>query len=120
MGLFTWGAPLGQVQGGTSRALAVTTEARRPEAPDVPTFKELGYDLVAITWFSFSGPKGLPKEIVQRLNQETTRILELPEVKKRVIQDAFDPKPLTPDQLAAFMETETARWTPIAQEAMKK
>jgi tripartite-type tricarboxylate transporter receptor subunit TctC len=120
MGSFTWGAALGQVQGGTLRALAVTTEARRPEALDVPTFKELGYDLVASTWFSFSGPKGLPKEIVQRLNQETIRILELPEVKKRVIQDAFDPKPLTPDELAAFMETETARWTPIAQEAMKK
>jgi tripartite-type tricarboxylate transporter receptor subunit TctC len=120
MGLFTWGAALGQVQGGTSRALAVTTEARRPEAPDVPTFKELGYDLVASTWFSFSGPKGLPKEIVQRLNQETIRIWELPEVKKRVIQDPFDPKPLTAEQLAAFMETETARWTPIAQEAMKK
>ena len=120
MGSFTWGAALGQVQGGTLRALAVTTETRRPEAPDVATFKELGYDLIASTWFSFSGPKALPKEIVQRLNQETIRILELPEVKKRVIQDAFDPKPLTPDELAAFMETETARWTPIAQEAMKK
>ena len=115
MGSFTWGAALGQLQGGTLRALAVTTEARRPEAPDVPTFKELGYDLVASTWFSFSGPKGLPKEIVQRLNQETTRILELPDIKKRAIQDAFDPKPLTPEQLAASMEAETARWTPIAQ-----
>jgi tripartite-type tricarboxylate transporter receptor subunit TctC len=120
MGSFTWGAALGQIQGGTLRALAVTTEARRPEAPNVPTFKELGYDLVASTWFSFSGPKDLPKEIVHRLNQETIRILELPEVKKRVIQDAFDPKPLTPAQLAAFMQAETARWTPIAQAAMKK
>ncbi len=120
MGSFTWGAALGQIQGGTLRALAVTTETRRPEAPDVPTFKELGYDLVASTWFSLSGPKDLPKEIVQRLNQETLRILELPEVKKRVIQDAFDPKPLTPEQVAAFMAAETARWTPIAQAAMKK
>ncbi len=120
MGSFTWGAALGQVQGGTLRALAVTTETRRPEAPNVPTFKELGYDLVASTWFSFSGPKGMPKEIVQRLNQETIRILELPEVKKRVIQDAFDPRPLTPEQLVAFMEAETARWTPIAQDASKK
>jgi len=120
MGSFTWGAALGQVQSGTLRALAVTTEARRPEATSVPTFKELGYDLVASTWFSFSGPKGLPKEIVQRLNEATIRILELPEVKKRVIQDAFDPKPLTPEQLLAFMEAETARWTPIAQAAMKK
>jgi tripartite-type tricarboxylate transporter receptor subunit TctC len=48
-GSFTWGAALGQIQGDTLRALAVTTEARRPDAPDVPTFKELGYDLVAST-----------------------------------------------------------------------
>ena len=120
MGSFTWGAALGQVQGGTLRALAVTTEARRTEAPTVPTLKELGYDLAASTWFSFSGPKGLPKEIVQRLNQETIRILELPEVKKRVIQDAFDPKPLSPEQVGAFFEAEIARWTPVAQAAMKK
>ena len=77
MGSFTWGAALGQIQGGTLRALAVTTEARRPEAPNVPTFKELGYDLVASTWFSLSGPKGLPKEIVQRLNREIIRILDV-------------------------------------------
>jgi tripartite-type tricarboxylate transporter receptor subunit TctC len=119
MGSFTWGAALGQIQAGTLRALAVTTEQRRPEAPDVPTFKELGYDLVASTWFSLSGPKGLPKEIVQRLNAAMLAALDRPEIKKRATQDAFDLKALTPDQLAAFMELETARWTPIAQAAMK-
>ncbi len=120
MGSFTWGAALGQLQGGTLRALAVTTETRRPEAPSVPTFKELGYDLVASTWFSFSGPKGMPKEIVQRLNQETLRILELPDIKKRAMQDAFDPKPLTPEQVEAFFAAEAARWAPVAQAALKK
>jgi tripartite-type tricarboxylate transporter receptor subunit TctC len=120
MGSFTWGAALGQLQGGTLRALAVTTETRRPEMPSVPTFKELGYDLVASTWFSFSGPKGMPKEIVQRLNQETLRILELPDIKKKAIQDAFDPKPLKPEQVEAFFKAEAERWTPVAQAAMKK
>jgi tripartite-type tricarboxylate transporter receptor subunit TctC len=120
MGSFTWGAALGQLQGGTLRALAVTTETRRPEMPDVPTFKEQGYDLVASTWFSFSGPKGMPKEIVQRLNQETLRILERPEIKQKAMQDAFDPKPLTPEQVEAFFAAEAARWTPVAQAAMKK
>jgi len=120
MGSFTWGAALGQVRGGTLRALAVTTEMRRPDVPNVPTFKELGYDLVASTWFSFSGPKGLPGEIVQRLNRETVRILDLPEVRRRLTQDAFDPKPLTPEQLIAFMQSEIARWTPIAQDAGMK
>jgi len=120
MGSFTWGAALGQLQGGTLRALAVTTETRRPEMPNVPTFKELGYDLVASTWFSFSGPKGMPKEIVQRLNQETLRILEMPDIRKRAQQDAFDPKPLKPEQVEAFFAAEIERWTPVAQAAMKK
>lgn len=120
MGSFTWGAALGQVQGGTLRALAVTTEARRPDVPTVPTFKELGYDLVASTWFSLVGPKGLPNGIVRRLNQETIRILAVPEVRQRLERDAFDPKPLTPDQLMAFMQSEIARWTPIAQDAGMK
>jgi tripartite-type tricarboxylate transporter receptor subunit TctC len=120
LGSFTWGAALGQVQGGTLRALAVTTETRRPEAPDVPTFKESGYDLAASTWFSLEGPKGTPKEIVARLNTAIVRILDMPDVKKRAVQDAFDLKALTPEQLTGFFQAETARWTPIAQAAMKK
>jgi tripartite-type tricarboxylate transporter receptor subunit TctC len=121
MGSFTWGAALGQIQGGTLRALAVTTAVRRPEAPNVPTFKELGYDLVASTWFALEGPKGVPDEIVQRLSREIARILDTPEIKKRLAQDAFDPGPKTPAELAAFYQAETTRWTPIAQAAgMKK
>jgi len=120
MGSFTWGAALGQLQGGTLRALAVTTETRRPEVPTVPTFKELGYDLVASTWFTLTAPKGLPKEIAQRLNQEVLAILDRPEIKRRLAQDAFEPKPLTPDQLSAFMASELARWTPVAQAAATK
>ena len=120
MGSFTWGAALGQVQGGILRALAVTTEARRPDVPGVPTFKELGYDLVASTWFSLAGPKGLPNEIVRRLNQETLRIFALPEIRQRLERDAFEPKPLTPEQLLSFMQSETARWAPIAQDAGMK
>jgi tripartite-type tricarboxylate transporter receptor subunit TctC len=120
-GSFTWGAALGQIKGGTLRGLAVTTEARRPEAPDVPTFKELGYDLVASTWFSFAAPKGTPDAIVRRLNAETIRIMKLPEIQKRRDQDAFDPKEFTPEQLTAYFESEIKRWQPVAQQAgMKK
>jgi tripartite-type tricarboxylate transporter receptor subunit TctC len=120
MGSFTWGAALGQVQAGTLRALAVTSGTRPPEAPNVPTFKELGYDLVASTWFSLEGPKGMPDEIVQRLNGELLRILDTPDIRKRLAQDAFDPKPMTPAQVGAFYASETARWTPIAQQAGMK
>lgn len=121
IGSFTWGAALGQIKGGTLRAVAVTTQARRPEAPDVPTFKELGYDLVSSTWFSFAAPKGVPAAIVARLNAETIRILKLPDIQKRLAQDAFDPKEFTPEQLTAYFAAEIARWQPVAQQAgMKK
>jgi tripartite-type tricarboxylate transporter receptor subunit TctC len=121
LGSFTWGAALGQIQGKTLRGLAVTTETRRPEAPDVPTFKELGYDLVASTWFSFAAPSGTPDPIVRRLNAETIRIFNLPAIQKRRDQDAFDPKEFTPEQLTAYFESEMKRWAPVAQEAgMKK
>jgi tripartite-type tricarboxylate transporter receptor subunit TctC len=120
MGSFTWGAALGQLQGSTLRALAVTTETRRPDVPSVPTFKELGYDLVASTWFALSAPKGLPDAIAQRLNREVITILRMPDVQKKLAQDAFDPKPMTPEQLVAFMASETARWKPIAQAAGMK
>lgn len=121
IGSFTWGAALGQIKGGTLRGIAVTTEARRPEAPDVPTFKELGYDLVASTWFSFAAPKGTPDAVVRRLNAETIRIFRQPDIQKRRDQDAFDPKEFTPEQLTAYFEAEIARWRPIAQAAgMKK
>ena len=121
VGSFTWGAALGQIKGGTLRGIAVTTETRRPEAPDMPTFKELGYDLVASTWFSFAAPKGTPDAVVRRLNAETVRIFKQPDIQKRRAQDAFDPKEFTPEQLTAYFAAEIARWRPVAQAAgMKK
>jgi tripartite-type tricarboxylate transporter receptor subunit TctC len=121
LGAFTWSAVLGQARGGTLRPLAITTEARIAEFPNLPTFKELGYDLVAGTWFALLGPKGMPREVTERLNREVAAIMKKPEVRQKLAQDAFDPKPMTPAQLTAFMTSETARWTPIAQQAgMKK
>jgi tripartite-type tricarboxylate transporter receptor subunit TctC len=120
LGTFTWGAVLGQARGGTLRPIAITTETKIAEFPDLPTFKELGYDLVASTWFALAGPKGLPDDVTQRLNREIIKIMELPDVKKKLAQDAFDPKPMTPAELAVFMASETARWQPIAQAAGMK
>jgi tripartite-type tricarboxylate transporter receptor subunit TctC len=62
----------------------------------------------------------MPKEIVQRLNQETLRILQTPDIRKRLEQDAFDPKPLTPEQVEAFFASEAQRWVPVARDAMKR
>src|SRR3982074_3847750 len=58
----------GQLRGGTVTGLAVSAERRLPDYPDVPTFKELGYDVVATNWFALAGPGGLAADIVPQGN----------------------------------------------------
>lgn len=117
LGSFTWGAVMGQVQGGALRPIALTTENRLPGFPKLQTFKELGYDLVASTWFSLSGPAGLPGEITRQLNTAVNKILQMPDIRRRLEQDAIEPKSMSPDELTKFVEQEIARWKPIAVSA---
>jgi tripartite-type tricarboxylate transporter receptor subunit TctC len=121
MASYAWGSVAGPIQGGAVRAIGVTTEKRLADFPNVPTFKEAGYDLVARTWFALSGPAGLPKEIVQRLNQEVIKMLKRPDVLQRLAQDTIESNEMTPEGLTKFLETENTRWKPIAISAgMKK
>jgi tripartite-type tricarboxylate transporter receptor subunit TctC len=118
---YAWSSVMGQVQGGTVRAIAVTSETRLPNFAEVPTFKELGYDLVARTWFALSGPKGMPADIVERINKEVIKMFERQIVRDRMAQQAVDVKPMTPEELSRHFESEVSRWTPIARSAgMKK
>jgi tripartite-type tricarboxylate transporter receptor subunit TctC len=86
---YAWSSVIGQVQAGSLRAIAVSTATRQPDFPDVPTFREQGFDIVASTWFALSGPAGIPREIVERLNREVYRIMERPDVRLRFAQDAI-------------------------------
>ena len=117
LGTMTWTSALGQIRAGTVIPLAVTSSARLAEFPDLPTFKELGYaDLVATTWFGLSGPAGVPGEIVHRLNGAVTKVLELPEVRKRLERDAIETRPMSPQEFTAFMASEIEKWGPLARE----
>ena len=105
-----------QIKAGRARALAVSSEKRVPDFPDVPTFGELGYpELAAAIWFSLSGPPGMPPEIVARLNSEVRRILKLPEVRERLRPEGIEPGDLDPQQFAAFLASELKRWGPIVR-----
>src|SRR5262245_23705901 len=74
-----------QIKAGRARALAVSSAKRVPEFPDLPTFAELGYpELTASIWFSLSGPAGMQPEVVNRLNAEVRRILQLPDVREKL------------------------------------
>jgi tripartite-type tricarboxylate transporter receptor subunit TctC len=114
----TVGSTAGQLQGGGLTAIAQTADRRLPDFPDVPTFKELGYpDLVSTTWFSLSGPAGLPDEIVQKVNREIIKIMASPETEKRMSQEGMVTQALTTADFRRLIDTETARWKPVIERA---
>jgi tripartite-type tricarboxylate transporter receptor subunit TctC len=115
---YAWGSVAGPAQGGAVRAIAVSSEARLSGFPDVPTFREQGYDFAARTWMALSGPKGVPREIVQTLNDAVVKVLD--RARQKLAPDAVEPVPMTPEQLAQLFEQETARWTPVARAAGAK
>ena len=105
-----------QIRAGRARALAISAAARLPEFPDVPTYAELGYpDLVATVWFSLSGPAGLPSDIVERLNAEVNRALDLPDVRERLKPEGIVPQRMSAREFSGFVAEEVRRWAPIVK-----
>lgn len=101
---------------GKLKALAVSSAQRLPEFPDLPTLVELGYpELVTTTWYALSGPAGLPRDIVDKLNAATNRAIDLSEVQKHLQTGMIQTKAMTPAELTAFMQAEIDKWAPIAR-----
>jgi tripartite-type tricarboxylate transporter receptor subunit TctC len=116
LGFMTFSSAAAQVRAGKVQALAITSEKRIPSLPDVSTFRQVGQDLVAATWFSLSGPAKLPNDIVQQISRETLKAMQLPEVQKRLAMDAIETRLFSPEEFTKFIEAETARWAPLAKE----
>jgi tripartite-type tricarboxylate transporter receptor subunit TctC len=105
-----------QIRAGRARALAISAAARLPDFPDIPTYAELGYpELVATVWFSLSGPANLPADIVERLNAEVNRALELSEVRERLRPEGIVPNRLSAREFSAFVADEVRRWGPVVR-----
>jgi len=116
VGCLTWSTTLQHVRAGTLVALAISTAERLPDAPDLPTFAELGYpDVVLTAWFSLSGPAGLPEPVVTRLNGLVNEAMAQPDVRKSLERDASLSRPMTPAELTAFLRSETEKWAPAAR-----
>ena len=100
-----------QVRGGKLRGLAVTTAARVPAMPDVPTIAESGvpgFDVSA--WDAVFAPAGTPAAIIARLNAAVHKALADPELKKQLLDRGSEVAPGTPAELGAFVKAEIARW----------
>lgn len=105
-----------QIRANKVRALAISSTVRLPDYPDVPTFREIGFpDLVAVTWFSLSGPAGVPADIVNRLNTEVRRALQSPEVREKLRPEGIEPGALNPKEFTDFVATEFKRWAPVVR-----
>jgi tripartite-type tricarboxylate transporter receptor subunit TctC len=107
-----------QIKAGKVRALAVTAQRRAATLPDVPTMAEAGLqDFVITSWFGLLVPAGTPAPIVARLNAETVKVLGKTEVKATLAQQGLEVAPGTPEQFAAHIKSEIARFTQIARAA---
>ena len=115
-----WATALGHIQGNTLRPVGVTSEQRLKAAPDLPTFKEQGYDLAASTWAALSGPAGLPAPIVARLNGLVAKFLQRPDLLKPLEQDILEIKIMSPEQVTAHFKSEVATWSPVVANFLSK
>jgi tripartite-type tricarboxylate transporter receptor subunit TctC len=109
---------LQHVRAGKLRALAVTTEKRLADLPDVPTIAELGYPTYEISsWQGAFAPAGTPKEIVDRLNSEIVQLLKSPEVTARIRREGAEPIASTPEQFGVRVKNEVVKWAKVAKDA---
>jgi tripartite-type tricarboxylate transporter receptor subunit TctC len=112
---------LPHVKAGRARALAITSARRAPVAPDVPTFGEAGFPAVETSsWHGIVVPARVPDAIVRRLHGELAKIARQPEVKDRLEAQGAEVFGNTPDEFAAFIRAESARWGKVIKAARIK
>jgi len=109
---------LPSIKAGTLKALAVTGSQRSPLLPNVPTVSESGLPgYEGLGWFGLMVPKGTPHDIVSKLNLEVNRILDTPDVRKRLIEEGADPIGGTPDDAMRSIVQGIAKWKELAHKA---
>ena len=106
------------VRGGKLRAVAVTSGKRWPTLPDIPTIAESGvpgYDHTP--WNGFLAPAKTPRAVIGRLNEEVAKILHAPDTRSIFTNDGAEPVGNKPEEFAAIIKSETAKWTKVVKAA---
>lgn len=105
---------LAQIRGGRVKALAVATERRLPQLPDVPTFAEAGVpDFVVSAWFGLAAPAGTPAGIVARLSEATAAAMRDTGVGRPLTEQGAIVNATSPAEFTTFMANERRRWGPV-------
>jgi len=102
-----------QARAGKVRVLATSGAKRSPQYPELPTFKESGYDIEGSAWYALFAPAGTPKEIVDRLAAAAIDAVRQPDVKQRLEPFGMEPTGLGPAELAAILRADYDKWGPI-------
>ena len=117
MGFTALPSSIQHARAGRLRPIAVTSAKRSEAAPDLPTFTELGYpSLDLVVWYAALFPARTPPEIVARMSAEINRAVNSPDVKARLLEQGVESVGTTPDQLAKFMASESARYGKIIRD----
>ncbi len=108
---------MAHIQAGNLKAFAVTSAVRSAALPDVPTVAEAGNlpGFEASSWFGLLAPAGTPPEVVNRLQQETTKALNLPAVKERLLAQGAIPGGNSPADFARLIDAETTKWATVVK-----
>ena len=106
------------VKGGRLKGLAISTARRVPQLPEVPTFDEEGIkNFEVLNWYGVMAPGATPRDLVGKLNADINRVMREPAVKARLEQVGTQLRETTPEEFAAFMRTELAKYGKLIQDA---
>lgn len=107
-----------QIKAGKVRALAVTSSKRALALPELPTIAESGVPGYEVTsWNAILAPAGTSKDIIAKLNAEINKLIVMPEMKQRLIDNGFEPVGGTPEKAADKIHSEIAKWAPVVKAA---
>jgi tripartite-type tricarboxylate transporter receptor subunit TctC len=110
------GAAIGHIQAGRLRALAVTSRERSPQLPDVPAAAEVIPGFENAGWFGLMAPAGTPREVVERIQRDSAKILLSEEFKGSLAKQGMAPVANTPAEFAAAIREESGRWARVIKE----
>jgi tripartite-type tricarboxylate transporter receptor subunit TctC len=110
-------ASIGYIQAGKLQALAVTSAARSPVLPDIPTVAEFVPGYEANSWYGIGAPKNMPTELIEKLNTEINAALADVAMKARLADLGAVPMPMTPAEFGKFIAKETEKWGKVIRTA---
>jgi tripartite-type tricarboxylate transporter receptor subunit TctC len=107
-----------QIRGGKVRPIGLASKERNPAVPDVPTMAELGLaDFDVGTWTGIVGPKGVPADIVKKVNEAVAAVVNDPVIRQRLLDEGAEIRLMSPSDFGAFMRAENARWVKVIKDA---